>query len=171
MAEGIGERLARTCRCWSRRLRVEAGDVGEEHLDELARLGEQSVGEVAARKGERGVARHRRWLGSHFGVEVHAGGRRAGPDRIQASLAQWRTATLVAPSVFVLRLGRCTRRCRVGVGRGQRSAGSNAMAILPGTVQVHWARSSGASLRSGHGVVGLKIGNTLAGAVERGLRF
>ena len=85
VAEGIGARLARTCRRWSRRLQAEEGDVGEAHLDALARVDEESMGEVAPRKGERAEVRHRRWLGSQFGVvEGHWGNRWNSPMRVVA---------------------------------------------------------------------------------------
>ncbi len=73
VTEALAERVRRSCARWQRRLAPTEEDRAAERLDLLAGLGEEHVRGPRRRSSGRPTAHHRRWLGTHLGVQLHAG--------------------------------------------------------------------------------------------------
>ena len=84
VAERLAVRIARACKAWRAKLEPTTDDYAVEALEHLARLGEERVGAITPRpkKADRPAARHRRWMGSHLGLEIHAGVSVPGEDGV-----------------------------------------------------------------------------------------
>jgi hypothetical protein len=73
VAAELAARVYRSTERWRRRLEATQGDLANQLLEQLARLGQEMVGLGPRPKAERPDARQRRWIGRHEGVEVHLG--------------------------------------------------------------------------------------------------